>query len=221
MASTTKQSVSQILSRLGRCLELIPIDPYGDEMSVGFYEKEGTITVWSFKEGNEISTRLEEIRNRIVALGDLAISTNNPHEFYFPGGIVYSRAFKFLARNSVEKSPLIPIPHGRIEVKDLKSNMILFATPREENGTWIYTVDGEGEAERPQIRIRATVAGLVRYGEMEKIGDTELKFPFSSRYDQLVRSVLPYARNVTGTEDMLEADDSRGQMTTGTLGFSQ
>ena len=66
MASTTKQSVSQILSRLGRCLELIPIDPYGDEMSVGFYEKEGTITVWSFKEGNEISTRLEEIRNRIV-----------------------------------------------------------------------------------------------------------------------------------------------------------
>ena len=221
MASTSKQSVGQILSRLGRCLELIPIDPYGDEMSVGFYEKEGTITVWSFKEGNEISTRLEEIRNRIVALGDLAISTNNPHEFYFPGGIVYSRAFKFLARNSVEKSPLIPIPHGRIEVKDLKSNMILFATPREENGTWIYTVDGEGEAERPQIRIRATVAGLVRYGEMEKIGDTELKFPCSSRYDQLVRSVLPYARNVTGTEDMLEADDSRGQMTTGTLGFSQ
>ena len=103
----------------------------------------------------------------------------------------------------------------------MKSNMILFATPREENGSWIYTVDGEGEAERPQIRIRATVAGLVRDGEMEKIGDTELKFPCSSRYDQLVSSVLPYARNVTGTEDMLEADDSRGQMTTGTLGFSQ
>ena len=57
--------------------------------------------------------------------------------------------------------------------------------------------------------------------EMEKIGDTELKFPCSSRYDQLVRSVLPYARNVSGTEDMLESDDSRGQMTTGTLGFSQ
>ncbi len=41
MASNTKESVSQILARLGRCLELIPIDPYGDEMSVGFYEKEG------------------------------------------------------------------------------------------------------------------------------------------------------------------------------------
>ena len=139
MASNTKESVSQILARLGRCLELIPIDPYGDEMSVGFYEKEGVITVWSFKEGKEVSERLKEIRNRIVELGDLARSKNNPHEFYFPGGSVYSRAFKFLARNSVEKSPLTPIPHGRIEVKDLKSNMILFATPREENGSWIYS----------------------------------------------------------------------------------
>ena len=69
MASNTKESVSQILARLGRCLELIPIDPYGDEMSVGFYEKEGVITVWSFKEGKEVSERLKEIRNRIVELG--------------------------------------------------------------------------------------------------------------------------------------------------------
>jgi|TARA_B110000263_G_C15298196_1_gene506635 hypothetical protein len=221
VGETSTDTVVQILARLGRCLELIPIDPYGDEMSVGFYEKNGIITAWSFREGKEVSVRLEGIRNRIVALGDLAISKSNPHEFYFPGGIVYPRAFKFLARNAVEKSPLKPIPVGRIEVKDLKSNMVLFVTPREENGSWIYTVGGEGDAERPQLRIRSTVAGLVRYGEMEKVGDTELKFPCSTRYDQLVRSVMPYARNVSGTEDMLEADDSRGQMTTGTLGFSQ
>ena len=48
MALEKKESVSQILSRLGRCLELIPIDPHGDEMSVGFYEKEGTITAVSY-----------------------------------------------------------------------------------------------------------------------------------------------------------------------------
>ena len=221
MATTFNETVVQILARLGRCLELIPMDPYGNEMSVGFYEKDGVITVWSFREGRDVDTRLEEIRNRIVGLGGLSRSRTNPHEFYFPGGTVYPRAFKFIARNAVEKSPLIPIPDGRIEVKDLKSDMVLFATPRAENGTWIYTVGGEGDAERPQLRIRATVAGLVRYGEMEKVGDEELKFPCSSRYDQLVRSVMPYARNVSGTEDMLEADDSRGQMNTGTLGFSQ
>ena len=102
MGVISKESVSQILARLGRCLELISIDPYGDEMSVGFYEKDGVVTVWSFKEGKEVSERLEEIRNRIVGFGDLAISRDNPHEFYFPGGTVYPRAFKFIARNAVE-----------------------------------------------------------------------------------------------------------------------
>ena len=32
--------------------------------------------------------------------------------------------------------------------------------------------------------------------------------------------LLPIARNVRGVEDELEADAMRGQMTTGTLGFS-
>ena len=35
-----------------------------------------------------------------------------------------------------------------------------------------------------------------------------------------MRLLLPYARNVSGTQDMLEADALRGQMTTGTLGFT-
>ncbi len=221
MSKAVKESVVQILERLGACLELIPIDPYGDEMSVGFYERDGVISVWSFKTGRNVSARLEQIRDRVVELGDLEASPDNPHQLYFPGGTVYRRAFKFIARNSVEKSPLTPLPKGRIEVKDLKSDMILFAVPQQLKGKWIYSIGGEGNADRPQLRIRATVAGMVRYGGMEKVDDTKLMFPCSTRYDQLVRSVLPYARNVTGTEDMLEADESRGQMTTGTLGFSQ
>ena len=55
---------------------------------------------------------------------------------------------------------------------------------------------------------------------MEKIEATKAIFPNSYRRDELVRIVLPYARNITGTQDMLEADSIRGQMTTGTLGFS-
>ena len=121
----------------------------------------------------------------------------------------------------MEKSPYTPAPTGRIQVKDLKSEMILFATPREVDGRWLYTVHGEGDAKRPALRVRATIAGLERYGEMERVGETEVAFPCGTRYDGLVRVLLPYARNVTGTEDMLEAFDTRGQMTTGTLGFSQ
>ncbi len=221
MARTKREPVAETLDRLGDCLELIPIDPYGDDISVGFFEKDGAITVWSFSLRPGTPERLAQIRDRAVELADLAPVDGQPTQFQFPGVRIYRRPLKFLARQAVEKSPDTPVPTGRVQVKDLKSDMILFAAPTEVDGRWIYTVDGEGEAKRPALRIRATVKGMERYGEMERVGETEVAFPCGSRYDGLVRVLLPYARNVTGTEDMLEAFDSRGQMTTGSLGFSQ
>lgn len=219
--SPGREPVTATLERLGRCLELIPIDPHGEEISVGFFEREGVITVWSFSQRPGVAERLRQIRDRAVALSDLEPVEDRPTQLRFPGGRIYGRPLRFLARQAVEKSPHLPVPTGRIQVKDLKSDMILFAVPHRTDSGWAYTVDGEGEARRPALRIRATLAGLERYGEMQRVGETQAAFPCGSRYDGLVRVLLPYARNVSGTEDMLEAFDTRGQMTTGTLGFSQ
>lgn len=71
------------------------------------------------------------------------------------------------------------------------------------------------------MRVREITQGFVRYGEMEKVDVDAVAFTHGGRRDGLIRLVLPYARNVTGTADMLEAEALRGQMTTGTLGFSQ
>ena len=221
MANTGREPAIETLARLGDCLELISIDPYGNDISVGFFNKDGIITVWSFSQRPGTQERLGQIRDRAVALGGLAAVEGQPTQFRFQGGRIYRRPLKFLARQAVEKSPDLDVPTGRIQVKDLKSDMILFATPSEVDGRWAYTVEGEGEAKRPALRIRATMAGMERYGEMERVGETAVSFPCGSRYDGLVRVLLPYARNVSGTEDMLEAFDSRGQMTTDTLGFSQ
>ncbi len=221
MERPDRETVAETLERLGQCLELIPMDPYGDEISVGFFERDGIITVWSFSRKPGTQERLTQIRDRAVALSDLEVVDGCPTRFRFPGRQIYRRPLKFLARQAVEKSPHLPVPTGRIEVKDLKSNMILFATPKQTGGGWAYDIEGEGEAKRPALRVRATLAGLDRYGEMERVGETLAAFPCGGRYDGLVRVLLPYARNVSGTEDMLEAFDTRGQMTTGTLGFSQ
>ena len=219
--SAGREPVAATLERLGRCLELIPIDPHGEDISVGFFEREGVITVWSFSRRAGAAERLRQIRDRAVALADLDPVEDRPTQFRFPGGRIYGRPLRFLARQAVEKSPHLPVPTGRIQVKDLKSDMILFAVPEQADSGWVYNIDGEGEARRPALRIRATLAGLERYGEMQRVGETQAAFPCGSRYDGLVRVLLPYARNVSGTEDMLEAFDTRGQMTTGTLGFSQ
>ena len=221
MERSNREPVVETLERLGQCLELIPIDPYGDEISVGFFERDGIITVWSFSRKPGTQERLTQIRDRAVALSGLEVVDDCPTRLRFPGGQIYRRPLKFLARQAVEKSPHLPVPAGRIEVKDLKSDMVLFATPKQTAGGWAYSIEGEGEAKRPALRVRATLAGLERYGERERVGETLAALPCGSRYDGLVRVLLPYARNVSGTEDMLEAFDTRGQMTTGTLGFSQ
>jgi hypothetical protein len=36
----------------------------------------------------------------------------------------------------------------------------------------------------------------------------------------MLRVLLPYSRNISSVESMLEAEALRGQMTTGTLGFT-
>ena len=226
MVATDHDPIIETLAALGDCLELISIDQYGRGRSVGFYEKDEVITVWSFSREPDAAARLTQIRDRAVALGNLAPVEGEPHQFRFPGGRIYRRPLRFLARQAVEKDPNLDLPAGRIEVKDLKSPLILFATPSqvedgEGDGRWIYRVDGEGEAKRPEIRLRATVKGLQRYGEMEQVDETAVSFPCGTRYDGLMRLLMPYARNVSGTEDMLEALDTRGQMTTGTMGFSQ
>ncbi len=64
------------------------------------------------------------------------------------------------------------------------------------------------------------VAGFVRYGEMDRVSDTEVAFPCGRLHEELVRILLPYSRNVSAFESMMAEEALRGQMTTGTLGFS-
>ena len=63
--------------------------------------------------------------------------------------------------------------------------------------------------------------GLRVYGEMDKISDTEMTFPCGQRHDELMRLLMPYSRNISSVEGMMAAEALCGQMTTGTLGFSQ
>ena len=53
-----------------------------------------------------------------------------------------------------------------------------------------------------------------------KSATTNWRSPCGYRHDELALLVLPYARNVSQVEDMLASDALRGQMTTGTLGFT-
>jgi hypothetical protein len=118
---------------------------------------------------------------------------------------------------AVEKAPDFKLPEGRI--KDLRSPLMLGLEGSQVEGRWVYRVTAEGEAPNAPARLRAVTSGFIRYGEMEKV-DEGISFPCGHRHDELAALVLPYARNVSQVEDMLEADAMRTQMTTSTMGFT-
>ena len=212
--------VAEKLKEIGTCLELVPMDPHFKNVSVGLYYKDGYCTVWSFSRADGIGERLREIRDQMVRLGGVQPVEGSDNQFIFPCGIIHMRPVKFLLSQIVTKGRELSRPEGNLSIKDSKSPLILTATGFESETGYRYRITGEGEARNAALRIRMVVAGFVRYGEMVKVGDDEVAFACGQRHDGLVNLLMPYSRNISAVESMLEAEATRGQMTTSTLGFS-
>jgi hypothetical protein len=123
--------------------------------------------------------------------------------------------------SAVEKAPTLEAPSGRITAPDTKTRLTFVVEGAEEGGRYVYTVRAEGESDRAEMRVRATVGGFVRYSDCERVDRNKFAFPDGSRYDNFVRLILPLARNVSAVESQLAQSELAGQMTTQTLGFSQ
>ena len=209
--------VVDVIDRYGWNIEMVTMDPHFHEITVGLYVKEGTFTVWTFSQKPGVEDRVLKIRDQLVALGGMAPVEGTHNQTTFSCGQGHGRPVKFLVMLAVEKDPGYTVPEGGI--KDLRSPLMLDLEASEVDGRWVYRVTAEGEAPNPEARLRAVTSGFVRYGEMEKAGDG-ISFPCRERHDKLASLVLPYARNVTQVEEMLEADAQRTQMTTSTMGFT-
>jgi len=218
--SKSSNIIKDTIRKYGNCESLISIDPNFKEISISLFVKDNIATVWSFSKKKGVDQRIEQIRNQLIHLGGMIPVPNTHNQAQFPNGEMYKRPLKFLIRRAVEKPPDFRHATGPISIKDLRSPLTIEIVPQETSGQCVYEVITIGEHKTAEIRKRAIVQGLIRYGDMERVEPTKAIFPNGYRRDELVRIVLPFARNITGTQDMLESDSMRGQMTTGTLGFS-
>ena len=219
-AIAQRGQVARKLQEIGSCIELVPMDANFNNVSVGLYIKNGVLTVWSFSRADGIADRLRAIRDQMVRLGDLVPVEDTDNQLLFPCGVIHERPVKFLLTQAVTKSPDFAHPESPMTINDSKSALMLTATGVSNGTEYAYRISGEGEVRNPALRLRMVVAGFARYGEMDKVGDTEVAFHCRQRHDGLVRLLLPYSRNISAIESMLEAEATRGQMTTSTLGFS-
>jgi hypothetical protein len=218
--ATGPPRVADVIQRYGPCVELVPVDPRFHHISLGLYVKDGACTVWTFSQKPGARDRVEQVRDQLVAQGGLTPVEGTHNQVRFSCGYFHRRAVKFLLARAVGQKPGQSPAGGRLSMEDTRTGLILTVEGKQEKSGWVYQVSGEGEAPNIPMRLRMVAAGFMRYGGMEKVSDTEVTFPCGRRHDELVRLLLPYSRNVTAAESMMEAEARRGQMTTGTLGFS-
>ena len=217
----TRLRAVDVIEKYGNCLELVSMDPNFENISVGLYMKDGVCTIWTFSSKVGGSTRIEQIRDQLVALGGMEAVEGTTNQVRFACGELHERAIKFLMSQAVGKAPDYAPPQGDMSVKDSRSPLTIKVSGTAQDDAYVYSVSAEGDAPNPAVRLRMVVAGFLRYGEMEKAGDVEVAFPCGERHDALMRLLMPYSRNISSVEGMMAAEALRGQMTTGTLGFSQ
>ena len=217
----TRLRAVDVIEKYGNCLELVSMDPNFENISVGLYMKDGVCTIWTFSSKAGVPARIEQIRDQLVALGGVEAVEGTTNQVRFACGGLHERAIKFLMSQAVGKAPDFAPPQGEMSIRDSRSPLTIKVSGAAQDDQYVYSVSTEGDAPNPAVRLRMVVAGFLRYGEMEKVGDVEVAFPCGERHDALMRLLMPYSRNISSVEGMMAAEALRGQMTTGTLGFSQ
>ncbi len=215
---------AEVIERYGQCLELVPLDRRFHDISVGLYVKDGTCTIWTFSQREGVEDRIREIRDQMIALGGMEAISDSHNQVRFPCGQLHQRTLRFVMSQAVGKAPDYAPPQGALSIQDSKSALTIHAdlsTASNEDGPAVYNVSLEGEARNAAMRLRMVLAGFTRYGEMEQVGESGVAFACGMPHNALMRVLLPYSRNISSVETMMAAEALRGQMTTGTLGFSQ
>ena len=223
MATTTgKLRPAEVIERYGQCLELVPLDRRFHDISVGLYVKEDVCTIWTFSRREGVRDRIREIRDQMIALGGMEPVGDSHNQVRFPCGQLHQRTLRFVMSQAVGKAPDYAPPQGELSIQDSKSALTIRASLADGNdGRSVYDVSLDGEARNAVMRLRMVLAGFARYGEMDQVGESGVAFACGMPHDALMRVLLPYSRNISSVETMMAAEALRGQMTTGTLGFSQ
>ena len=214
---------AEVIERYGQCLELVPLDRRFHDISVGLYVKEGICTIWTFSRKEGVEARIREIRDQLIALAGMEAVEGTNNQVRFPCGQLHQRTLRFVMSQAVGKAPDYAPPQGELSIQDSKSAMTIHAelSMGDDEERAVYSVSLEGEARNAAMRLRMVLAGFTRYGEMEQVGESGVAFACGMPHDALMRVLLPYSRNISSVETMMAAEALRGQMTTGTLGFSQ
>jgi hypothetical protein len=203
---------------IGRRIELVPIDPYFHDITIGLYRQQSVnattgeeaphFLVHTYSHIAGAAERIENVRQAMQVLGGMLQTPEGL--LYFPCGSAHQAACRRVFLEACKLASGTSIEPRALRTLDKKSKLAITV---DSTGDGIYRVTADGEGRGAARRISAIAGGLMKLGEME---DTEadsrdtVAFACAHAHDALVGLLLTRAPNVRVILREEEMDAARG-----------
>lgn len=209
---------------IGRRIELVPIDPDFHDITLALYrqQREGkpVFFVHTYSRIEGAQGRVQSIVQAMKTLGGMQETPDGTLCFHCGAGHemackrVFLEACKLPYVESGGDRPEIETGSSLIQPRplqtlDKKSRLTITV---DSVGKGVYRVSADGEGRGAARRIAAIASGLMKLGEMERVGDSSdtVAFACGHSHDALVGLLLVRAPNVRVALREAEMDAARG-----------
>ena len=186
---------------IGRRIELVPMDPHFNDISIGLYRQNANhgnntpvFLVHTYSHISGATDRIETVIAAMQVLGGML--KNADGLLHFPCNHAHEAACRRVFLEACKLAPDTPAEPRPLNILDKKSKLTVTV---DSTGKGVYRVTAEGEGRGVARRIFAIAGGLAKLGEMESVEtdnrDT-VAFACEQSHDALVGLLLTRAPNV-------------------------
>ena len=200
---------------IGRRIELVPIDPHFNDITIGLYRQNANhgnkvpvFLVHTYSRISGATERIEAVRQAMQTFGGMLKTADGL--LYFPCNSAHEAACRRVFLEACKLTSDTPAEPRPLNILDKKSRLTITV---DSNGKGVYRVTTEGEGRGAARRVSAIAGGLAKLGEMENVEtdnrDT-VAFACAQPHDALIGLLLTRAPNVRIVLREEEMGASRG-----------
>lgn len=194
---------------IGRRVELVPIDPHFQDITIALYRQELDSRVvfraHTYSRVDGVAARIQSVVESMSILGGMQQTSDGL--LYFPCGEGHEAACRRVFLEACKLEPNTPVDVRPLSILDKKSQLTVNVI---SVGNGIYRVETDGDGRSAARRVSAIAAGLGKLGEMEAVSDDTVAFSCGQSHDALIGLLLVRAPNVRVILRQEEASASRG-----------
>ncbi len=197
---------------IGRRIELVSMDLHFHDITIALYRQEHNrkpiFRVHTYSNLDGATARIHGVSLAMKTLGGMLKTPDGA--LYFPCGTAHEAACRRVFLEACKLSPeSAPAESRPLHTLDKKLRMTVTA---HSSGSGSYRVTAASETPNAKRRISAIANGLMKLGEMERVGESydTVTFPCEHAHDALVGLLLVRAPNVRVVRREEEMGGKRG-----------